>query len=136
MTNKELCDTYPFLIPTDVKDWNYEYTLLDEMPRGWRIVFGEQMCQDIKDVLLDEGGQLLLNSYHVLEIKEKFGYLHWYGSFYTKRLNYIINKYERLSEHICINCGKTATKISKGWISPWCDDCGPSDPSQYTIIKG
>ena len=45
----------------------------------------------------------------------------------------IIPKYEELSYHTCINCGKPATKRSTGWICPYCDDCiGDRD---YTDIK-
>ena len=39
------------------------------------------------------------------------------------RVNDIINKYSDLSSRICINCGKPAKYISKGWISPYCEDC-------------
>lgn len=35
----------------------------------------------------------------------------------------IIQKFEKLSQYTCINCGKPATRITAGWISPWCDDC-------------
>lgn len=35
----------------------------------------------------------------------------------------IISKYEQLSARTCIKCGQPATKISLGWISPWCDNC-------------
>lgn len=35
----------------------------------------------------------------------------------------IIEKYSEISYKTCINCGKSATKISTGWISPYCDNC-------------
>ena len=35
----------------------------------------------------------------------------------------LINKYEEMSEAICINCGKPAIWESMGWISPYCEDC-------------
>ena len=44
-----------------------------------------------------------------------------------------IAKYEDLSYKTCISCGKPATKISKGWISPYCDDCIGSH--EYTLIE-
>ena len=156
--NKRLCDFYPFLIPfnrfsgkritteekgywpgnpdTPPPKWNYEYTELDDMPDGWRKAFGEQLCADVKDALLDEGGEKLLDEYRVEQIKEKFGYLHWYGNFTTRRLETILEKYEVLSEHTCISCGKPATKMSKGWISPYCDDCATGNPSEYITLSG
>lgn len=127
--NRELCKKYPFLIPhnrwTDKipEDWNYEYTELDDMPDGWRIAFGEQMCEELKDALVAEGGTELLNSYRISQIKEKYGELRWYDFGNTKKGYDIINKYAHLSEHTCIKCGAPATQISTGWISPWCDEC-------------
>lgn len=143
--NKALCEKYPFLIPRnrfsgmriteaqdggywpgtpeEVPEYDYEYTELDEMPDGWRIAFGEQMCEEIKQELLRAGGEKLLNEYMIVQIKEKYGGLRFYDNGFTKEGFDIIAKYERLSERTCICCGKPATKISKGWVSPFCDDC-------------
>ena len=44
-----------------------------------------------------------------------------------------VDKYENLSYHTCINCGKPATKISTGWICPYCDNC--IGDRYYTEIK-
>ena len=53
------------------------------------------------------------------------GYLHWYDSGTPKdsKIYDIIRKYEQISAKTCGVCGKSATKISKGWIYPYCDDC-------------
>ena len=40
-----------------------------------------------------------------------------------RMLRDIIPKYERLSARTCIRCGNPATKVSTGWISPYCDTC-------------
>lgn len=143
--NKRLCDEYPFLIPSNrfsgkrincnekgywpgspeeqPPEWNYEYTELDDMPEGWRKAFGEQMCIEIKQALLEEGGEKLLDAYRIVQIKEKYGYLRWYDNFTTDKIQNIINKYEVISSKTCIKCGKPATKLSCGWICPWCDEC-------------
>lgn len=126
--NKELCKKYPFLIPRNrwtgevVEDYDYSYTELDAMPDGWRKVFGEQMCEEIQNELnkLSEEDKL---KYRILQIKEKYGYLRWYSNWHTDEIAKIITKYEELSERTCIKCGAPATKISLGWISPWCDEC-------------
>ena len=34
-----------------------------------------------------------------------------------------MSKYEKLSEEVCIHCGKQAKYISLGWISDLCEDC-------------
>ena len=115
-----------FFIPT--------YTELDAMPNGWRKAFGIDMCKDIKKALLKEGGRKALRKYRITQIKEKFGGLRWYDSWSTKEILYeIMPKYEKLSYKTCINCGKPATCISAGWISPYCDNC-KSDKHDYIPI--
>lgn len=110
------------------------YTELDALDKGWRLKFGKQICKDIKKSLLKEGGRRRLKDYRILQIKEKYGFLHWYDSGGNiEIMREIIPKYEELSYHTCINCGKPATKISTGWICPYCDDCiGDRD---YVDIK-
>lgn len=178
MTNTELVERYPFLIPrnrwTDkiIEDYDPERdgTELDGMLEGWRIAFGEQMCEEILQELIKWN---FLDDYRILQVKEKWGGLRWYDNghpigtyeeeyiempaeeyfeipypeFYEKYppdkyyrefsghtvklhkyidrciLGDIISKYEDLSERTCCKCGKPATKITKGWICPYCDDC-------------
>ncbi|MBO7693469.1 MAG: hypothetical protein J6T10_12635 [Methanobrevibacter sp.] len=108
------------------------YTELDEMPNGWREAFGLQMCEEIKQELKRHRGAL--RRYRILEIKEKYGGLRWYDAWSTdKILNEIIPKYKQLSYKTCINCGKPAKYISKGWISPYCEDC-VKDKTRYVSM--
>lgn len=111
MTNQELLNKYPFL-----KIKNSPITWLDVMPDGWRKAFGEQMIEEISQAL--KGQELIIT-----EIKEKFGGLRFYTGWTTEEVYDIISKYESMSYRICILCGQKATKISKGWISPYCDAC-------------
>lgn len=135
MTGKELKTRYPFLIPRnrftdkicDRSGMTYEeyenWSELDDMPDGWHKAFGEQMCEEIYQALLKNGGEEAVNKYRIIQIKEKRGYLHWYDSNGNAEINDIIRKYEDISEKTCIRCGKPATMISLGWISPFCGDC-------------
>ena len=119
--NKRLCDKFPFLIPAEKwSDWNYEFTELDDMPSGWRKAFGEQMCEEIMDEL---NANNMVDNYQIAQIKEKYGTLRWYDNGFTEHGKEILDKYEELSKHTCISCGKPATLISRGWISPWCYEC-------------
>ena len=148
--NRELCERYPFLIPwnrwsgkliTDCAtgedgywpddpeshpEYDYEYTELDNMPDGWRKAFGEQMCEELRAALLQDGD---LDRYKVVQCKEKYGTLRWYnnGTVVGSHVPDIEQKYERMSEHTCIVCGKPATRITLGWISPYCEDCCPDE---------
>ena len=121
--NYELCMKYPILIPRNAREgYSYEYTLLDLIPSGWRIAFGEDWARDVQEVL-DKLSKEEQDEVCILDIKEKYGYLHVYFNFYNKELNEVLQKYADLSKRTCIGCGKLATKISWTWICPWCDDC-------------
>lgn len=130
--NKQLIKQYPFLMPynvwTDeiVKDYDYSYTLLDEMPGGWRIAFGEQMCEEIQRAL-NQRPQVFADTFRITQIKEKFGGLRFYTNWTTPEINEVINKYENISYSTCICCGAPAKWITKGWISPFCDKCKPDE---------
>ena len=137
MNNKELIERYPFLQPYNIWDdkpisnSDYSFTMLDEMPSGWRESFGEQLCEELRTVLIKEG---LLEKYRIRQIKEKFGSLRWYGNFKNDSIAKILEKYEEKSKYTCIECGAPATKISRGWISPYCDKCTNSR-TKYEEIK-
>lgn len=136
MTGKELKKRYPFLIPRNVftdeicqmdpddnPEWFENWTLLDDMPDGWRKAFGEQMCEEIRNAILEKGTEEDLQHYRILQIKEKYGQLRWYTSWSTADLDKIVDKYTALSEETCIRCGKPAAWVSCGYISPFCDEC-------------
>lgn len=96
------------------------FTELDSMPNGWRKAFGIQMCKEIKHALKKIN---YLKKYRITQIKEKYGSLRWYDAGNNVEIQNIINKYEETSTKTCINCGKPAKYISKGWISPYCENC-------------
>ena len=129
--NKKLVQSFPFLLPRNVwddsidDDYDYEYTVLDEMPDGWRKAFGEMMCEEIKQELL-RFGKDVLDNYRVLDVKEKYGQLRWYDNGHPigSNIGDIIGKYETLSENICMICGKPDVPMCGSfWISPFCFRC-------------
>lgn len=137
--NYELCMKYPFLVPKDAfgeedEDYDYSYTYLDSIPTGWRIAFGEQWANDVQEAINklpeDERDRI-----YVLQLKEKFGALRQYFSCHTDELAEVITKYEGLSAHTCISCGAPATKISTGWISPWCDKCAEKVHDKFVSVE-
>lgn len=101
------------------------YTELDSMDSGWRKSFGMQMCKDIKKVLLKDTGIKGLYNYRIVQIKEKYGQLRWYDVWTTKSVMEVITKYEKISEHTCITCGKEAVGHSTGYILPYCEEHAP-----------
>lgn len=146
--NKALCERFPFLIPWNrwsgtliteaqnggfwpggpdsAPEFDWEYTELDEMPDGWRIAFGEQMCEELREALVADDD---LYRWRIVQMKEKYGQLRLYDNGWKvgSKVPDIIAKYERLSERTCICCGKPATKITTGWVSPYCDACCPDE---------
>ena len=146
MTGKELKERYPFLIPRsrwtddvyeleDGDDWTREefenWCELDDMPDGWRKAFGEQMCEEIYQALLNDPRPDALEDYRIIQIKEKFGSLSWLDAHGNREIDRIIEKYEDIAEHTCCKCGKPATKISLGWIRPFCDECADWYEKEY-----
>lgn len=126
LKNKKLCKHYPFLI---IRDWEdeplgYEFTYLDDMPEGWKRAFGIDMCEDIRRVLVKAN---YLYDYRVVQVKSKWAELRWYDNGAPSSIYYelqdIIDKYTKLSRKICICCGQPATKLSCGWIDPFCIEC-------------
>lgn len=106
-------------------------TELDAMPEGWRKSFGIKMCKEIKQELKKHN---YLYKYRITQIKEKFGSLRWYDAGSPKGcINKIIDKYESISRYTCINCGAKAKYISKGWVSPYCENC-ISNHDDYNLI--
>lgn len=136
--NKQLCEQYPFLLPrnrwTDEvsEDFDYSYTELDSMPDGWRKAFGLQMCEELKQELIKINK---MDEFRITQIKEKFGELRFYTNWTTDEIEAIINKYTKLSRKTCINCGKSATVITTGWISPFCNDCVKDIDDDYEPIE-
>lgn len=126
--NKKLIEEFPFLLPRNRwsgqvdPNYDYTYTELDAMPYGWRKAFGLEMCKELKEELIKCN---YLNDYRITDIKEKYGSLRWYDNGYpaSSKIAEIIYKYEMMSEDVCINCGKAAKYVTKGYIEFVCEDC-------------
>lgn len=132
MTNKELIDKYPFLAwygdplytGYSEEEVSYDYTWEDEIPAGWRKAFCPQMWDELK-VILEKADYV--DKFRFAQIKEKWGYLHIYHcgvpTVIYDEYSAWENKYEKLSETVCINCGKPATHMTTGWIIYICEGC-------------
>ena len=138
--NKILIEKYPFLrirnAWTGELDDTYEFTWLDDMPKGWRKCFGLKMCDDILAALQESG--MNPEDYQIVQIKEKFGSLRWYDNGAPQQVQDVIIKYEYLSSHVCINCGKVNVPLYGGWISPYCDYCAQrfyANPEECIIAQ-
>ncbi len=97
--------------------------LKGSIPRGWIKAFGQMLVDEVNAIDPDVS---------VFEAKEKYGTLRIgftkndsdepYN--YPEGVDRVATKYEILSEHICVSCGKPDVPVViKGWISPWCSSC-------------
>lgn len=124
--NNELVKVFPWLgvnrLYIESYEPGYVWTWLNEIPDGWRKAFGWELISEINNIYFSIAPQLR-EDYYPIDIKEKYGALKIYFSVYDPSIESIIEKYSKLSEKTCICCGAPATKLSKGWISPWCDEC-------------
>ena len=126
--NKKLIKKYPWLLPHNVwtgkpiEDYDYSYTELDDMSDGWRIAFGDLLCEEIQTELEKYN---FVDEYRIVELKSKYGSMRLYDNGYPQGSNIpdIIGKYSLLSEYICEICGDLDVPSTNGWITPICKEC-------------
>ena len=129
--NRALVREFPFLAPQDawtgklIDGYNYDYTILDEIPRGWKKRFGEILCEDLKEVLIkNDCFKFDGEGFRILQIKEKYGGIRIYDVGSPSEWDSHMWAWGYISEHTCINCGKFPVPMrDDGWISPECDAC-------------
>lgn len=123
VANKLLVEEYPFMQKQDRKGNKLNSTWIDAIPKGWRISFYKKFLDELKAELIKYN---FLNKYIVAQVKEKYGCFRWYdyGQPLNSKVSDIIIKYENMSEHICIECGKSAKIITiNGYFLPVCKKC-------------
>lgn len=122
---KALIERYPFLAPYNVftgeldEDYDYSYIFPLEIPRGWNKLF-LQLCEDIRQPLIDAG---CLDSFRLLQVKEKYNRLEVYNSGAPDTVQEIIDKYTEMAQYICVNCGRPAEYETSGYIASYCIEC-------------
>lgn len=105
----------------------------DCMGMAWKKAFGKQYLDELKEAAIKDG---YLKSLRIMQLKEKWGRCQLYLNMYGDNVFNVIQKYEDLSWNTCIKCGKPATHTSKGWISPYCEDCVNKDNPDRYIKRG
>ena len=92
--------------------WPYELFGI-ECGKGW-----EKLYQPILDYAVE-------HNIEVHQVKEKFGQLRIYLSFYDDTVRKMIDDAEKKSYNICEVCGKYIDKpiVENHWIYPQCEEC-------------
>ena len=76
-------------------------------------------------------------TYQIIEMKEKWGEMRVISECnneYREQIDDIEQYYQGVSATLCCKCGKPATKLSRGWILPWCDECGIDEDKYYARV--
>lgn len=131
VANKLLIEEYPFMQKQNRRGEKLPTTWIDDFPKGWRIAFGKKFLDELKKELIKFN---FLNKYTVAQVKEKYGCFRWYdyGQPLNSKVFDIIMKYEKMSEKICIECGKPAKIITlNGWYLPVCKKCKDIECKKY-----
>ena len=114
-----LCWKYPFLTHNVDEGKLIKTTCwYFSVPEGWRAV-ALQMFQEIKDSIKRDGG-----GFRIYDVKEKDGYLD-IDCGATEDIHNIVLKYEYITEHTCIRCGRPAYYYTEGWVAPYCKKHAP-----------
>ena len=122
--NRHLVKKYYWLEPRrwdGKRDKDYDYTYINwGWSDGWNKAFGNMYMKELGDAI-NEAGQ---KDFQILQVKEKFAQARLYCGGTTRKVLDIIDKYERISEHICERCGCEAPMIEEGsWFSVYCPRC-------------
>ena len=133
--NYELCMEYPILAPKNDDEWQYEYTMLDFFPAGHKKAFGEQWAKEVQAAINKMPINVQKDAY-IMDIKEKWGQLRIFLSVCSEELEEVLQKYEKLSESVCMQCGKSKTRGFGGWFSYLCDDCEQELMERRKIMRG
>lgn len=137
---KEWVAKYPFLRIEDNSCCPWENTeeiescWMFDLPVGWQIGFGAQMCDELMSILGE-----YVDDFIILQLKEKYNSICLYwgwkhmgdtnnDSDEMRRIYFeiedVIYKYRKISSNTCVACGKPATKYTKsGWHQGFCSDC-------------
>lgn len=116
---KEIASKYDFL----------STSLISEVPKGW-LNLVDEMAEKIQEEIEKSN----IKTFIVMQMKEKCGMLTVYSFGANDVIDNIVLEYEKKSKTVCCECGKPATKISLGWICPWCNDCAEKISGSFRDI--
>lgn len=122
---QEMTNKYPWLALHDARTKNPMDAIWAEyMPQGWWWSFGEQMCEELDQLIHKYNME---DFYYICQVKEKYGELRWYDEGFSSdgwdEYCEWLKKYENMSWETCAICGEPATYTEVGWVLPVCEHC-------------
>lgn len=93
-----------------------------EFNKGWLELF-EKFLEEISPLVESyKDSEDIYLQFTLSQVKEKFGGLRIYLSFYIPELEEITDRYERLSFKVCEVCGKPGELSYDGWYTTLCNE--------------
>jgi hypothetical protein len=112
----ELFGVAPFDIRTTLMNFGFE------CGEGWYREL-EKLFEKLSKVVKEQN----LNSYRIVQVKEKFGGLRIYEENGTEETHLLIKETSNFCEHLCEKCGNPSElSLKSGWASNICDTCKKS----------
>jgi hypothetical protein len=113
---KRIVDACPSLFETVNGELNFYFECGD----GWADLLVE-LCQKIQSRLniLDKD---FAKDIVALQVKEKYGTLRFYLSYYDELIELCVEDAEKKSAHTCEQCGKPGTLRGQVWLYTACDE--------------
>ena len=128
---KELLEKFPFirLVNAFTGEEIPNATFLSCVPNGWISVF-VAYCEEVLPVYNSWDNETK-KKFYFTDVKEKYGTLRIYTSFYSDEMQKATWLAEARSEVTCIDCGKQSKNsrgehisyMTKGYILPYCKEC-------------
>jgi hypothetical protein len=91
-----------------------------ECGQGWAPLIGE--LSDKIEAIIRKNPEEYEDVY-VDQVKEKWGGLRFYMTYYTKEIDDLKNKYKEKSYEICERCGEKGKMRPDIWLQVMCDKC-------------
>ena len=122
-SQNKLFKKYPLLFRQ--KDLSLQETAMCwglECPESWYYII-DNMC-DVIQYYIDNNPHLNIPQVEFTQVKEKFGFGHFYYTGGDDKIHGIVQFAEYLTFSICAECGSNKNvKATKGWITYLCKDC-------------
>lgn len=121
--NNEFCKLHPW---AQARNFQGEpisgANMMEDFLEGWRKAFGDSFVKEMDAAyatLPDDEKK----DFYFVQVKEKYGRLTIYPTYYNDEISAVLSKYEDLSWETCCNCGEPTKLHTTGYITPLCQKC-------------
>lgn len=132
--DEEFCKLHPWAL---ARNWRgepiYGSNMMNNFMPGWRKAFEDSFVKEM-DIAYNALPDNEKEDFYFLQVKEKYGRLTIYPTYYSSEIDTVLSKYEDLSTRTCCNCGVPTEFHTKGRVLPLCQKC--ADKRGLTVESG